>query len=145
MIFEHRWDRRFMALAKHVATWSKDPSTQVGAVVVDAERRVLGLGYNGFPRGIDDRPERYDDRAVKYSLVVHAEINAILNSSHTKGATLYTSFPPCQECAKVIIQAGIARVIKLRNADTVARWAESMENGHEMLREAGVEVGEVQE
>jgi dCMP deaminase len=87
----NKWNERFLELAKHVASWSKDPSTQVGAIIVDPETRVvLGMGYNGFPRGVDDHPDRYANRELKYSLVVHAEANAILEAGKTcNGATLF--------------------------------------------------------
>lgn len=108
-----KWDRRFLELAQHISGWSRDPSTHVGAVLVNANRCVVGMGYNGFPRGVDDNQARYDDRAVKYQYVVHAEVNAILNAvSNTVGTTLYT-YPlcPCNECTKLIVQAGISQIV----------------------------------
>ena len=82
-----KWDLRFLKLAHHVGQWSKDPSTKVGAVIVDAQRRVLGIGYNGFPRGVDDSPGRYHDRPTKLDMVVHAETNAIMNAVSSVGRT----------------------------------------------------------
>lgn len=107
-----KWDRRFMDLAEHVAGWSKDPSTKVGAIIADLDNRVVGMGYNGFPRGVQDRKERYEDRPVKYGFVVHAELNAILNArpADLRGCTLYVTLSPCRECAKAIIQSGIDAV-----------------------------------
>lgn len=135
-----KWDHRFLALADHVAQWSKDPSTKVGAVIVDGQRRVRGLGYNGFPRGVDDLPERLNDRPTKYAFVVHAEANAILSAGRVEYCTIYTSpLCPCQDCAKLIIQAGITRVVTVKPADA-ARWAESFENAGAMFREANVTV-----
>lgn len=141
---ELKWDRRFLRLAEHVAGWSKDPSTQVGCVVVDNEtRQVRGIGYNGFPRGVEDTRERYQDRAQKYPRVVHAELNAILNS-HEPGrldsCTLYVTLPPCCECAKAIIQSGIWRVVvpKSLDAAAAARWESSMDVTVGMFQEAGV-------
>lgn len=108
---KYEWMQRFMRLAMEVATWSKDPRTQVGAVIVDGKRRVLGLGYNGFPRGVGDRADRYADREAKYKFVVHAEANAILNATRElDDTTLFTTLMPCHECAKLIIQAGITQV-----------------------------------
>src|SRR5450759_3287372 len=75
-----KWDRRFIELARFVADWSKDPSTKVGAVIVRPDRTVAALGYNGFPRGVLDHSERYDHRPTKYEMVVHAELNSILNT-----------------------------------------------------------------
>jgi len=83
----------------------------VGAVIIDSCRRVLGQGYNGFPRGVNDSPERYEDRSFKYPVVVHAEVNAILNAAHDlRGATIYSTCIPCPNCAGVLIQAGITKV-----------------------------------
>jgi dCMP deaminase len=109
-----KWDNRFLNLAYTVEQWSKDPSMKVGAVIVDSSNRVLGIGYNGFPRGVKDTEERYADRlGFKYPAVVHAEVNAILNSYvDLRGATLYCSTGvPCPDCAGPIIQAGITRVV----------------------------------
>lgn len=108
-----KWERRFMALAEHVAQWSKDPSTKVGAVIVGCGKKVVGMGYNGFPRYVEDDEDRYNDREMKYGFVVHAEANAIMNSdfSACKHATLYVTLSPCRECAKLIIQSGILRVV----------------------------------
>lgn len=107
-----KWDKRFMDLAEHVAQWSKDPSTKVGAVIVDRCRKVVSMGYNGFPQGVDDDIDRYVDRPLKYSLVVHAELNAILNAKRdVENCTLYVTLSPCRECAKAIIQSGIYDVV----------------------------------
>lgn len=138
-----KWERRFMRMAELVATWSKDPSTQVGCVIVDSERRVLSHGYNGFPRGVYDDRERYMNRAQKYPRIVHAEANAIMNSRNLDdlvGARMFVTLPPCCECAKLIIQAGILDVYFPRNLDqkAMARWEESMEFTDSMFIEAGV-------
>lgn len=107
-----KWSERFMHLAEHVATWSKDPSTQVGCVIVDKQNRVVSLGFNGFPRGIKDLKERYIDKDVKYLFVAHAERNALDNAPlSVEGCTLYSPLLPCNECAKSIIQKGITKVI----------------------------------
>lgn len=110
------WDEYFMALAHLSAVRSKDPSTQVGAVIVDSNNRVVGLGYNGFPRGCDDskfpweREGEYLD--TKYAYVVHAELNAILNANKLiENCRLYVSLFPCNECSKAIIQSGIKEII----------------------------------
>lgn len=142
-----KWDLRFLELAKNVSTWSKDPSTKVGAVIVK-DRKILATGYNGFPRGIKDTPERYNDRPLKYQYVVHAEVNAVLNSvADVSGSVLYL-YPgasPCCECAKVIIQSGIRRVIGTKfNFDTLPGWREGIDRALAMLEEAGVEVCEVE-
>jgi len=141
----HEWDRRFLLLATHVSSWSKDPSTQVGCVIVDENRRVVAMGYNGFPRAVNDTPERYADRDQKYPRIVHAEMNAILNTGTPmalEDCVLYCSLPPCCECAKAIIQVGIYRVVLPRSTDaeTAKRWEQSMEVTMDMFLEAGVEV-----
>ena len=113
------WDEYFMGVAQLAAERSKDPSTQVGACIVDGEKRILSTGYNGFPHGCSDdefpwnRDESKGD--TKYQYVVHAELNAILNASGKSlaGSTLYVGLFPCNECAKAIIQAGVKEVIYL--------------------------------
>jgi dCMP deaminase len=137
------WDQRFLRLAEHVAGWSKDPSTKVGSVIVDAKRRVLGVGYNGFPRGIADDPTTLANRPEKLSMTVHAEMNSILNTGtpmSLEGATLYATLYPCNECAKAIIQAGIARVVTYTPKSD--RWKEAHDTASAMFYEAGVEVME---
>lgn len=107
-----KWADRFMALAEHVAGWSKDPSTKVGCVIVDQQNRVVSLGFNGFPRGVRDDESRYLDRETKLLLVAHAERNALDNAPlSVQGCTLYTLLFPCNECAKSIIQKGISKVV----------------------------------
>lgn len=110
------WDEYFMGLAHLSAKRSKDPSTQVGACIVSPEKRVVGIGYNGFPNGCDDDVFPWDREGsfanTKYPFVVHAELNAILNSTQNlKGCSLYVSLFPCNECAKAIIQSGISRIV----------------------------------
>lgn len=139
------WDKRFMDLAEHVSSWSKDPSTKVGAVVVDPKTRVVrGLGYNGFPRGVTDSEERLNDRPTKYSLVVHAELNAILNAKDVEGCYLYV-WPlfTCGECAKSIIQSGISRVIVIQPNEGTS-WANSFDIATKMYAESGVTVDIIQ-
>jgi len=107
-----KWHTRFFRLAQHIAGWSKDPSMKVAAVIVDEEHHILAHGYNGFPRGVKDTEERYEDRSLKYPMVVHAEVNAVLAAGHDlTGATLYSTAMPCPDCMGVIIQAGIKTVV----------------------------------
>ncbi len=136
-----KWDERFLALAKHVSSWSKDPGTQVGAVIVDDLHRVVGLGYNGFPRGIQDTEERLRNRPIKLVYVVHAELNAILNAQKTEGMTLYVwPMPCCANCAKHIIQAGIKRVVAVKPTEEQwHRWQDEMALAEGMYKEAGVQ------
>ena len=137
-----KWDYRFLDLASLVSTWSKDPSKQIGAVAVGSKRQILAQGYNGFPRGISDSEDRYEDRQRKYELVVHAEMNVIYNASYNgvslDGATLYVhGLPVCSDCAKAVIQVGINRVI-MRKQVPEDRWLESWMRSREMFKEAGV-------
>ncbi len=139
-----KWDNRYLALAKEVATWSKDPSTQVGAVTVGAKKEVLSQGFNGFPRGIKDSAERYNHRETKYRFVVHAEMNAIYNATYSgtslDGATLYIyGLPICSECAKGIIQVGIKKVV-IEKSKELDNWNESLQLSQEMFSEAGIEL-----
>ena len=138
------WGDRYIHLAKEISTWSKDPSTQVGAVVIGQNGEVLSQGYNGFPRSIKDTPQRLKDREKKYNLVVHAEMNAIYNASlngvSLKGSTLYVyGLPICNECAKGVIQVGIDKVIATRPADYNKEWDESIKDAKALFKEAEVE------
>lgn len=141
------WDQYFMAMAHLAAFRSKDPNTRVGACIVNRENRVVGLGYNGFPFGCRDQEYPWqregDFLETKYPYVVHAELNAILNSiKDLAGCTMYVSLFPCNECAKAIIQSGISRVV----------YEEDKYDGTEgnlaskrMFRDAGVELRQLDE
>lgn len=137
------WDEYFMGVALLSAQRSKDPSTQVGACIVDEEKRIVGTGYNGAPRGIDDKDFPWSREGsfleTKYAYVCHAELNAILNSTKEslKGCTLYVALAPCNECAKAIVQSGIKKVVYLSDKykDVNAFMA-----AKKLLKMAGVEV-----
>lgn len=136
-----KWDQRFLKLSNEVGTWSKDPSTKVGAVVA-RDKHVIGLGFNGFPKGMRDDAYLYEDRAVKYERVIHAEVNALHNSQQpVDGCTLYVSYPPCCGCALHIIQAGITRVVCEYEAteEFLNRWRVSMQKTKASFEEAGIE------
>ena len=113
------WDEYFMTIALLSAKRSKDPSTQVGACIVDSENKVVSIGYNGMPRHCDDDKltwNKGEDLDSKYLYVCHAEFNAILNTrdgAHLNGCRIYVTLHPCNECAKAIIQTGIKEVIYL--------------------------------
>lgn len=136
------WDEYFMGLAHLSAKRSKDPSTQVGAVIVSKDHRVVGIGYNGFPNGCSDDEFPWDREGefaqTKYPFVVHAELNAILNSnSDLRGCSIYVSLFPCNECAKAIIQSGISRIVyeSDKYADT-----DGTKVSKRMLKAAGVQL-----
>jgi dCMP deaminase len=142
-MMSNKWHNRYLDLARDVAHWSKDPSTQCGAIVIGESGQVLSQGYNGFPRGMDDSEELYNDRDTKYDRIVHAEMNAIyncaLNGVTPKGATLYVhGLPCCHECAKAIIQVGIKKVVMSQACNI--RWNDSCGKGMDYLDEAGVKV-----
>ena len=110
------WDECFVLMAELIAERSKDPSTQAGAVIVNGQKVIVGLGYNGFPRGVSDEDLPWEREGsfleTKYAYVVHAEENAIYNSNaQTKGCAIYTTLFPCNECAKTIIQNGLSEVV----------------------------------
>jgi dCMP deaminase len=137
------WGKKYTNLAKEISTWSKDPSTQVGAVVVGAKGQLLSQGYNGFPRGINDTDDRLNNRERKYELVVHAEMNAIYNASlngvSLKDSTLYVyGLPICSECAKGIIQVGIKKVVATRPKIYNSDWDKSVKAAEALFREAEV-------
>jgi dCMP deaminase len=133
------WNKRFLDLAEHVAGWSKDPSTKVGAVIVNDDKQVLGLGYNGFPRGVYDCGERYNNRDTKLLFVAHAERNALDNASDVRGATLYSTLFPCTDCAKGIIQRGIKTIVTTVPNETQAKRF-NFDTSKIMFDEAGVEL-----
>lgn len=141
-----KWQKRYIELAKEISTWSKDPSRKIGAVIVGDHGQILSQGFNGFPRGVFDLEERYNDRPTKYKYVVHAEMNAIynatLNGVKCHGASLYVwGLPICGECAKGIIQVGIKEVYVPQEAFTVnAMWDEAFEFSKNIFKESGVGV-----
>jgi dCMP deaminase len=142
----NKWHHRFLDLAAHVAEWSKDPSTKTGAVIVRPDRSIVSVGYNGFPRGVNDSYERLNDRPIKYAMVTHAEVNAIL-SAHgpVEGCTIYVHpWPPCSSCAGAVIQAGIKRVVSVEpTPEQEERWGDSFNIMRTMFREAGVRLDTV--
>ena len=107
------WDEYFMGIALLTAMRSKDPNSQVGACIVSPENKILSLGYNGMPMGCSDDEMPWEPLQTKYMYVCHAELNAILNSAHNnlKGARVYVTLFPCNECTKAIIQSGISEVV----------------------------------
>lgn len=137
----NKWKYRYLDLADQVGSWSKDPSRKIGAIAVGQHGQVLAQGYNGFPRGINDTDERYNNRQLKYKYVVHAEMNCIYNAADNgvslRGADLYvTGLPTCSDCAKGVIQVGIKRVFMRANVPEA--WIDSWELTQSFFNEAGV-------
>lgn len=144
-MMNEKWDVRFVDLAKHISSWSKDPSTKVGAVIT-LDKKIISVGYNGFPIGIKDDEERLNDRNMKYRLIVHAEMNAVLTANHPiAGSTLYLwPICPCESCMKMIIQSGIKRIVYPKaSPDLEARWGDSLKFAKNMALEAGLQLKEL--
>lgn len=135
------WNCRFMDMAHLVATWSKDPSSKVGAVIVDKNRRIISTGYNGLAIGVEDSIERLTNRDIKYKIILHAEENAIMFAKRDlSGCSLYvTTLPPCAHCASLIIQSGIKTVYACKS-DIPERWKESYDLTTAMFNESGVKL-----
>ena len=136
------WDLRFLGLADQARSWAKGLGAGVdrgvGACVVSPDMRQLSLGFSGFPRGIDDTPERLASKEYRDYHTVHAELNAILNASCSLvGWTMYATTCPCAQCSSAIIQAGISRVVS-PSPDATSSWHRSQLEGRDSLREAGV-------
>ncbi|MSO14357.1 deoxycytidylate deaminase [Rickettsiales endosymbiont of Trichoplax sp. H2] len=150
MIKSYSWDEYFMTLAYLVSMKSKDPSTRVGAVIVGKDNEIISTGYNGLPRNVEDKIDRYVNKDYKYLSSNHAEENAILhcarNGVSSKNCSIYTPWIPCSRCAKSIIQAGISEVIydenfpgnDVNNQNEV--WKQSIEVSNEILLEAKVKI-----
>ena len=142
---------KYMEVANAVARLSKDPSTQVGAVILGDTDEIRSVGYNGAPRGCaaDEAGDIRGDRPEKYFWFSHAELNAITNAARVGiplgGSTIFVTHPPCMDCARAIVQAGITRVVTVRpSADFVERWHEHMSRTQRLFDECGVEYLEIE-
>ena len=136
-----KWDQRFLDIAELASAWSKDPNAKVGAVIVDTQGQVASVGYNGFPKMVEDSAERYHNQAEKLEMVVHAEQNAILGAgTRARGGTAYVfGKPVCARCAGSLIQAGVVRVIATEpQQGTDSKWDASGRLGRQMMNEAKV-------
>ena len=146
-MFTEKWNYRFLELAELIASWSKDPSTKTGAVVIGPDKEIRATGYNGLVRKVDDSiPERME-RPTKYDFFEHAERNAVYNACLTgaslKGCTMYCTLTPCTDCARAIIQTGIKRVItyeyKQKDDDPKNTWRDKLNYSAQMFKEAGID------
>lgn len=134
----NKWNLRYFRLALEVATWSKDPSKQVGAVCVSPDKRGIVVGYNGFPTGIDDDEEALENKELKNKLMVHAEVNCIVNGETSmRGWTLHVTKAPCTECAKIMINARLKRVVCPHPGGS---WESKQIFALSLLKKAGIEV-----
>lgn len=138
------WDIRFMELARHIAEWSKDRNTKVGAVIVDEDNTILSVGYNGFTRGADDEVGSRHERPAKYMYTEHAERNAIYNAVRSgvalKGSKIYLPWFPCTDCARAIINSGIKTMVATEPDYGMEKWGEMFKVSQEMLNECGVKI-----
>lgn len=136
-----KWVVRFLDMANLVSSWSKDPSSKVGAVVAK-EKFIVSVGFNGFPVGTDDHPHLYEDKEEKYPRIVHAEMNAILSAREDlTGASLYCTHFPCSTCAGAIIQKHIQLVVfPQQNREFIERWSTPIKHTLRMFKEVGIRV-----
>jgi dCMP deaminase len=145
---ERKWDLRFLQMAKLVSTFSKDPSTKTGAIIVRPDRTIQSVGFNGFPKGMSDDESLYANRDEKYSRIVHCEINAfIFAGGPVRGNTLYTyPFCSCDRCAVQMIQAGIARfVFPKPSQDALSRWGAAFDKSKKYFQELAIPFSEIEE
>jgi len=137
----YQWDQRFMKIALEVSSWSKDPSTKVGCVLV-RDKKIISTGYNGLPKNLSDSLDRLMNREEKYEITVHAEVNAVttaaLHGVSTEGCVAYVTFNPCSRCAAVLINAGIQSVYSYASAEIPDRWLTNFILASKILAEAGV-------
>jgi dCMP deaminase len=137
-----RWEKRFLRLAKEVATWSKDPATKVGSVAVTKAKRIAGVGYNGPPTGVADAPERFE-RPAKYFYTCHSEQSLVATAARhvLEGTTVFVTHLPCSTCAALLINAGVSRIVCGDGQTSMPE--EEFEVAKTMLAEAGVELQQV--
>jgi len=139
-----KWDIRFLRIAREVSMWSKDPSSKIGAVIVNQNRQIISTGYNGFPRDIPDKQEYLNNREIKYKYVIHAEANAIYNALYNNmnvlNSTIYVfGLPVCSECLKMLCQCGIKRVVYCSTKND-AKWSASFETSKVIADFANIEI-----
>ena len=143
------WDQRFIDLAKHISTWSKDHNTKVGAVITNGHR-IISVGYNGFPQGVNDDIELRYERPYKYQWTEHAERNAIYTAARfgisVLNCSLYLYFPkggpPCPDCTRAIIQSGISEIVLQQTKPEHELWIEGQLTSLIMIKEAGIKIRE---
>jgi dCMP deaminase len=136
-----KWDGRFLGIARSISSWSKDPSTKVGALAVNVERKMIAQGYNGFPKGCDDSSLFYSNRESKYARIIHAETNVICNACNSRvglhSATIYIyGMYPCPECIKLLAQVHVARIVfQLGETQNLEKWKVGFETSKSLMRE----------
>lgn len=140
-----KWDDRWLGLAQHIGTWSKDRSRSVGCVIVGTSNQILSTGYNGFPRGVDDTVPQRHERPEKYAWTEHAERNAIYNAARSgvslDGASMYIPWFPCAACARAIVQAGLSELVAVpQDEKPEPQWEHEFQVSKLLLEEGGVAV-----
>lgn len=148
----NKWDNHFLQMALLNAKLSKDPSTKVGAIIIGEEKELISAGFNGFPRGVEDTVERLNDRETKLSIMVHAEMNAILAAAKLgikiKKCTMYIGAISsngdiwgglCSNCAKHIIQTGISKIVTYNFSSVPERWLKDLNYSKEILKESNIQ------
>lgn len=143
---KNKWDLRFINLAKEISTWSKDPSRKIGAVIVNQDRHVIGMGYNGFPNKIVDKKARLDDKDLKRAIALHAEESAILNAKcDLSNCKIYVyGLSCCSHCASMIIQSGITEVYyQLSEKGESEHWKQNTDLAKKLFKEAKVKLKEL--
>ena len=143
---DNKWDIRFLRLAREVASWSKDPSTKLGCVLVSSDKKDVRLGYNGFPSMMEDRPEWLNDRTEKYSRIIHAEKNAKSNAKCSiVGWTQYTwPFASCDRCLVEMAQDGIVRFVSPKmTPELEVRWGDSVKKSRQYAKEMNLSFIEI--
>lgn len=140
---QYKWDKRFLELAEHISLWSKDPSTKVGSIITDGGNRIVSVGYNGLPAYVQDDEEVLNNREEKYKFIIHAEMNALLTAAKdVVGYTIYTyPFLPCPNCASMLIQAGIMRVVSYKCVNE--QWMDRLSDSKRVFSKADIEVVEL--
>ena len=144
IMFPDKWQRRFLNLAGVVSSWSRDPSTKCGAVIVRPDKTICSVGFNGFPRGVPDDEKMLDNREERLYRTIHAEANAIISAKDTSlagyGIFIYPMMP-CANCSALIIQSGITYVVYQENNDPRMRerWEDSHDRSKRMFKDSGVE------
>ena len=141
----NKWDLRFIKLAKHISSWSKDKSTKVGAVIVNNKNNPISMGFNGFPTNVDETIEERHEKLLKYDYTVHGEANAIAtaakNGQKTNGCTMYVTYFPCSTCAGLIVNSGIKKLVCENKPDlNHERWGEKWKISKTILDEGNVEI-----
>lgn len=140
------WDRRYLRLAREIASWSRDPSTSVGAILVDAQHIALATGHNGFTSGLRDTPERLNNRETRLKLTLHGEENCLINAGKAGhavlGATCYVwPLAPCVSCASKLVQAGVRTIVTVTASPALtSRWGDDLALAQEVYNETGVDL-----